>query len=211
MIALFSHSPFRLIAAAITAATLVVLLAARLGWHALRRMFGVPRVPRERATYLLLTVLWGGAAAACGVVLLMAFVLRDHQPVDDGHALVGLRCQASAPGHLRLELTVQPSLAPERYDLEGDACVVSVAEVELRPGLRILGLRQLARVDSVGSHLRPRANADWLTPRPDTGGRLLNLVVRRTEYVPVAVPADAQQRYLVVAPPIGPALTSAHI
>ena len=211
MIALFSHAPLRLVIGAIVGAALAAMLAAQLGWHALRRLFGVPRVPRARATYVLMAALWGGLAVACGATVVLALILRDHQPVDGGHALVELRCQAIAPGHLRVELTAPPSPTPEHYDLGGDACVVSLVEVELRPGLRILGLRELARVDAVGSLARPRANADWLTPRPEPRGRLLDLLVRRTQNFSVVVPADAQQRFLVVTSLGGPGLALAPI
>ena len=211
MIAVFSHSPVRLVVVAIVGAVLVAMLAAHLGWHGLRRLFGVPRVPRGRATYVVMVALWSGLAAACSAAVLMALMLRDHQPAEDGHPLVELRCETIAPDHLQVELTAPTSLTPERYDLGGDTCVVSVVEVELRSGLRILGLRQLARVDSVGSRPRPRANADWLTPRPGQEGRLLNLLVRRTQRVSVVVPADAQQHFLVVASPGGPALTVSDI
>jgi hypothetical protein len=158
-----------------------------------------------------MAALWGGLAASCGAAVVMALMLRDHQPVDSGHPLVELRCETIAPGRLRVELTAPSSPAREDYDIGGDACVVSVVEVELRPGLRILGLRELARVDGVGSLPRPRANADWLTPRPEPRGRLLNLLVRRTQNVSVVVPADAQERLLVVTSPGGPALALAPI
>src|SRR5580692_11807876 len=167
MIALFSHAPLRLVVGAIAGAALAAILAAQLGWHAYRRLFGVPRVPRGRATYVVMAALWGGLLAACGAAVVMALMLRDQQPVDAGHPLVELRCEAIAPGHLRVELSSPPSPTPEHYDLEGDACVVSVVAVELRPALRILGLRELARVDGVGPLPRPRVNAEWLTPHPE--------------------------------------------
>ena len=211
MIALFSHAPLRLVVGAIAGAALAAILAAQLGWHAYRRLFGVPRVPRGRATYVVMAALWGGLLAACGAAVVMALMLRDQQPVDAGHPLVELRCEAIAPGHLRVELSSPPSPTPEHYDLEGDACVVSVVAVELRPALRILGLRELARVDGVGPLPRPRVNAEWLTPHPEPRGRLLDLLVRRTQNVSVVVPADAQERFLDITSPDRPALTPAHI
>jgi hypothetical protein len=211
MIALFSHAPVRLVVGAVVGAALAALLAAQLGWHAWRRLFGVPRVPRGRATYVVMAALWGGLMAACGATVVMALMLRDHQPVDGRHPLGELRCEAIAPGHLRVELTGPSSPTPEHYDLGGDACVVAVVDVELRPALRILGLRELARVEGVGPLARPRANADWLTPHPEPRGRLLDLLVRRTQNVSVVVPADAQERFLVVTSPGRPTLAAAHI
>jgi hypothetical protein len=211
MIALFSHVPGRLLGVALVGAALGALLAAHLGWHALRRLFGIPHIPRGRSSYVLMAVLWGGLVALCGGSLAIARMLRDHQPVDGRTPLAELRCQAVAPGRLQMQLVAPPSRALERYDLQGEACVVSVVEVELRPWLGILGMRQLSRVDGVGASPRPLANAEWLTPRPGRPRRFLDVLVRDTRTVPLAVPADASPRLLIVPSRDGPLLTRGSI
>jgi hypothetical protein len=211
VIALFGHVPARLVGVALIGAGLVALLAASLGWHALRRLFGIPRIPRGRWTYVLMVALWGGLVALCGGTLAIARMLRDHQPVDGRTPLAEVRCQALAPGRVQMQLVAAPSRTLEFHDVEGEACVVSVVEVELRPWLGILGLRELSRVDGVGASARPLANAEWLTPRPGQKRRFLGLLVRGTRTFSLAVPADASQQFLVVPSRDGPSLTGAPI
>jgi hypothetical protein len=153
-----------------------------------------------------MVVLWGGLIAALGATTTLAFMLRDHAPVDGLTPLAELRCGVTTPGHLGAELTALPSRTLEFYDVPGEACVVSVVEVELRPWLRPLGLRRLWRVDAVGSSSRPRATAEWLNPRPGQRRPLMDLLVRGTRNVSLVAPANAHQRLLIVPSPAGPAL-----
>ena len=204
MIALYSHAPAGIVAAALLGTVFAVLLAVALGWHALRRLFGIPRVPRGRSTYVLMLVLWGGLIAALGATTMLAFMLQDHAPVDGVTPLAELRCEVSTPGHLGAELTTLPSRALEFYDVP--ACTVSVVEVELRPWLRPLGVRRLWRVDAVGSSPRPRVTAEWLNPRPGQRRPLMDLLIRGTRNVSLVAPPNAHQRFLIVPSPTGPAL-----
>jgi hypothetical protein len=201
--ALLSVVPAKLLAGALAALALLVLCSAVLAWHGLRRVLDIPRVPRQRGIYWTLALTWGLAAAASAVTLMAALLLRDHQRLDGPTRIGELRCETAGPGRVRLELrAAAPSSAgPERYDVAGDACVVSVREVELRPGLRAFGVRALARVDGVGASARPTASPRWLTPDTAVGSRLLGLVVLRTRAVPVVVPPDPKQRFVLVATP----------
>ncbi|HXI60172.1 MAG TPA: hypothetical protein VNO55_29110 [Polyangia bacterium] len=224
MLQVISHTPSRLIIGALVGAAVAVLLAAVLGWHALRRLFGVPRVPRPRATYMALVTLWAGMLALSGAAVVMALLLRDHQAVDGRTRLAELRCQAVGPGRVQMELTTTPSsatdqpsapaLAPERYEIQGDACVVSVMQIDLRSGLGILGPTRLSRIEGVGSQTgaleRPRVNPEWLTPRASQRLAPINLLVHDARQTSLSVPAGGERFYLL-ASPSGPALEKASI
>lgn len=196
MIGLPGQVPATLFWGGLLAALFVAVLTLVLGWHGIRRLAGIPRVPRPPAMYLALSALWvvlvTTSLAAIGTMLL----LRDHRRVDGRTELAEVRCNAVRPGHLQIEVLTSRSAVPERYDLEGDACVVWVKQVELRPGVAILGVRSISRIDGVGPVARPSTNPEWLAP----------LVVRRTEAVPVTVPLDAQKRLIVVSTSGAPTL-----
>jgi hypothetical protein len=214
-VTLLTDAPAKLIGGALIALVLTTLLSVILVWHALRRVFDVPRVPRPRALYWLLTCAWGALALGFTATAMTALLLRDHRPVDGRTPIGEVTCAVTGPGHVRAELRAAAppaGAAPERYDLQGEACVFSVKEVELRPGLQALGLQALARVDAIGPLTRPAANPGWLTPGAGTRPRMLGLVVGSTRTLPVLVPADSKQRFvLVAAPGQAPALVPASI
>jgi hypothetical protein len=200
MTVLFHQAPARLIVGVIVVAGFFVLLSASLGWHALLRARGTPRVPLARTTYVLAAVVWAALIAALGMAVVIVFLLRDNRAIDGRTPLAELRCETVSPGHLRAELTTRTSRAPEQYDLRGESCAVSVLEVNLRPSLRIFGVRELSRVEGMGPLERPRANPDWLTPHPSGQRRLLNLVVQGAHRTWVAVPPSREKRTLVASP-----------
>jgi hypothetical protein len=204
--ALLSVVPAKLLAGALVAMALLALCSAVLAWHGLRRALDIPRIPRPRGIYWALALVWSLAATASVVTVMAALLLRDHQRLDGPTRIGELRCEAAGPGRVRLELRAaspssSPSPGPERYDVAGDACVVSVREVELRPGLRALGVQALARVDGVGPSARPTSSPRWLAPDTALGARLFGLVVRSTRALPVVVPPDPKQRFVLVATP----------
>ncbi len=178
MLEVISHTPSRLIIGATVGALIAVLLAGLLGWHALRRLFNVPRVPRPKAMYVVL--------------------------------------QAVGAGRVQVELTASPPAKgapdPERYEIPGDSCLVSVVLVDLWPSLRILGPTRLWRVAGVGSQAnaraRPSVNPDWLTPRASQGLTPVDLLVHDARKVSLPVPAGGERFYLLASPD-GPALEKA--
>jgi hypothetical protein len=194
-----SHAPAGLLAGTGAAAALLALLSGLCAWHWLRRVLDVPRIPRPRAMYYALALAWGGLAAASAATTMGILLLRDHQRVAGRTELGEVRCEPTAAGHVRAE--IKTAAAPEQYDVSGDACTISIKEIELRPGLRALGLGSLARVDAVGTLTRPTANPGWLTPAETPGPGLLGLVVRRTHAVRFVVPADPNRRFVLVAAP----------
>jgi len=201
---LLSHTPATLLATALVAMALLTFVSGVLGWHALRRAFDVPRVPRPRAMYFALALAWGLLLTASAATAMSALLLRDHDRVDGPTAIGELACQPTTQGHSRVEVntTGRSRLGnPETYEVAGDSCTVSVKEVDFRPGLRPLGLRALARVDGVGSVVRPGVNPLWLTPRAAARPGLLGLVVGQTRTFRMTIPAGSNQRFVVVAAP----------
>jgi len=206
MTSLLGQIPAKVLCSAVLGALLAAALTFFLAWHWVRRLLGVPRVPRTPATYLCLAALWVGLVGTCLAATGMIVLLRDHRPIDEGAELAELRCAAVGPGHLQMELRLSPAAPPERYELQGDACVVWVRQVELRPGLALLGVRALARVDGIGQLAHASSSPEWLTPRPARGHQLTDLIVRRTETVPVTIPQDPGRRLILLSTPGGPTL-----
>ncbi|HVR63065.1 MAG TPA: hypothetical protein VMU50_14280, partial [Polyangia bacterium] len=157
LLEIIAQTPSRLIVGALAGAAVAILLAAVLGWHALRRLLDVPRVPRPLSMYVVLTALWTAVAGVSGAAVTMALLLRDHRPVEAPTRLAELRCQAIGPDRVQIEL--RPAMAgktasaaePERYEVPGDACLVSVVLVDLRPQLGFLGPTHLLRIGGIGS------------------------------------------------------------
>jgi hypothetical protein len=200
--------PGRLLFGAFLCGALAAVVTVLLAWHWLRRVLGVPRVPRPPAMYVVLGGFWvallaGGAAAVVTIAL-----LRDYRRVDGPTQLAEVRCAPIGQDRAQLELRPAASSGPpERYEIQGaGACVVWVNQVVLRPGLEPLGLRALSRVESVGATARPATNPRWLTPRPQPAGRLVDMVVRSTETIPIEVPPNAAARVIIVSSPNGPVL-----
>ena len=194
-----SQVPLKLLCVAILGLAAVAFLTVLLGWHGLRRALDVPRVTRPRGMYLALGALWialgmTGALAAATIVL-----LRDHRRIDAPTTLGDVRCEAVGADHVRVELRTPPAAAPEHYEVPGGTCTVWVRQVELRPGLGMLGVRVLSRIEGVGPVRLPAAVQ---------GHRFIDLVARRTETVPVAVPLDAQMHSVLVSSLSGPVLTN---
>ena len=192
----------KLVSTAVIGLFAVAVLTALLGWHGLRRLLDVPRVPRPRALYLALGAVWVGLVTIGSMAAGTLLLLRDHQRVDPGTRLADVRCEQNGPDHVQAELKMPLAASPELYDFAGAACQVWVRQVQLRPGLGLLGVRVLSRIESVGPVRRPVVN-------PERGW--LDLVARRVETISVAVPADAQVHSVLVSSGGGPTLSDNRI
>jgi hypothetical protein len=204
MTGIFSQVPLKLFCVALFGLATVAFLTVLLGWHGLRRLLDVPRVPRPRAMYLALVALWIAVVTIGATSVATIVLLRDHRRIDAPTTLGDVRCEAIGSDHVRVELRTSLAAAPERYEGPGDAaaCTVWVRQVELRSGLGVLGVRVLSRIESVGPRRLPAAV---------DGHRFIDLVARRTEAVPVAVPLDAQVHSVLVSSLSGPVLTNGGI
>jgi len=206
MTGLLAQVPGKLLGIAVFGVALLAALTVFLSWHALRRVFDVPRVPRPPAMYVALGAVWLALATACAGAIGAIVLLRDYRDVDYPTDLAEVRCAAVDQGRMRLDLRAASPAGPESYQIEGDVCVVWVKQVELRPGLRRLGIHALSRVEGVGALVRPAANPYWLTPQPQGAGRLVNLMVRDTKTVAVPIPIGAPTRVVLMSSPTGPTL-----
>ena len=200
MTGIVNHVPLKLVCIAVVGLFAAAVLTLMFGWHGLRRLFDVPRVPRPCGMYLALAALWIGLVGIGSMAVGTIMLLRDHQRVDARTQLAEVRCEVAGADHVRVELRTSSAVDPEQYDFPGDACLVRVQQVELRSGLAILGIRALSRIDGVGPIHRPAASLDW------KARRFVDLVTRRNEVVSVAVPLDAQLRSVQVSPATGPTL-----
>jgi hypothetical protein len=202
-VTIFSDAPAKLLATSVVTALITIFLSIILVWHGMRRALDVPRIPKPAGMYWALAIGWGIAATGCLATVMTAFLLRDHTRVAGRTPIGKVRCEMTAKGRVRLEVDTGPALLAGRevYDLDGDACRLSVRQIELRPGLEVLGVPALARVDGVGPSGRPAMNPAWLRPETPVGNRVLGLVVRQTRAMPVVVPADPKQQFLLVATP----------
>jgi hypothetical protein len=205
----FSEVPFKLLFTTAVGLLAAIALTVLLAWHGIRRFLDVPRVPRPAGMYVALTTLWLGLVTSVSMLVATIVLMRDHRRVDAPTALGDVRCEAIGSDHARAELRTSLAAAPEQYDVPGGGCTVWVRQVELRPGLGVLGARVLSRIESVGPVRRPAANPQWMTP--GSGGGLVDLVVRTTESVAVPVPADAQVHEVQVSALSGPTLAPGHI
>lgn len=199
----FSALPGKLVAGTVVAFALTAALTILLLWHAVRRALDVPRITRPPAMYGTLTVAWVGLAAMTVAVVLAGALLRDHQRLAGPTDLAVVRCQPNGAGRLRMEvlpLGSRQAAAPEVYDLDGQSCAASVVEIEVRPGVRVLGIPGLARLDAVGPFTRPRTNPAWLTPGSPQA-ELTSFVVRQSRVVHVVIPPDPARRFVLTATP----------
>ena len=201
MTAILSQVPLKLLCVAFVGMAAAVFLTGFLIWHGLRRVLDVPRVPRPSGMYVALGALWLTASVVGAMSVGTIILMRDHQRIDAPTALGDVRCEPLGD-HLRVELRTSREAAPEQYDVAGGACTVWVRQVELRPGMGLLGVRVLSRIESVGQVRRPT-----VVQR----SRIIDLVARRTEAVPVAVPLDAQAHAVLVSSLSGPVLTGSGI
>jgi hypothetical protein len=206
MTGLLAQVPNKLLWGAIAGVALLAVVTVVLAWHGLRRLFDLPRVPKPRAMYFVLVGSWLALVTVCSAAIGAIALLRDYRHVDLPTQLAEVRCAVADLDRLELELRPPSSPTPERYDVAGDKCIVWVKQVELRPGLGGLGLRALSRVEGVGPIVRPAANPGWLTPEPQRARRLVDLFVRNTTTVPIAVPLDQRARMVLVSSPTGPTL-----
>ena len=202
MTGIFSQVPLKLLCVGLVGLAAAAFLTGLLAWHGLRRLLDVPRVPRPGGMYLALGALWIAAAAVGAMSVETIVLMRDHQRIDAPTTLGDVRCEAVGSDRVRVELRTSRAAAPERYDVPGDACTVWVRQVALRSGLGVLGVRVLSRIESVGP-IRRSAVVE--------GHRFIDLVARRSETLPVAVPVDAEVHSVLVSSLSGPILTNGGI
>lgn len=193
----FTQAPTWLVVLAITSIALGAVLLLVLGWHMVRRVLDVPRVPRGAGFYsavvLLCLISIGGGVTALAV----ASALDDWQK-QTGPAIAEVHCRRTGPSKIELGYVTIGSdgkRAPEETQtLESVPCEVAVERLHFPPSLARLGLMERHRLARIGSVRRPTSIPLWRSlPQP------LGLPIASAEAQQVAIPSEDGAPYRVVA------------
>jgi hypothetical protein len=193
----FAQAPTWLVVLAITGLALGVLLLLLLGWHVVRRMLDVPRVPRGAAFYAVtvaacILFIAGGVTA-----LAVAAALEDWQSQAGPGAIAEVHCRRTGPNRVELgyvTIDANGKRAPEETQtIESLPCAVAVEKLHFQPGLARLGLIERHRLSGVGA-ARHSSTPLWRAlPQP------MGLPIASAEAQQVAIPSEDGVRYRVVA------------
>jgi hypothetical protein len=191
------QSPTWLVVLAITSIALGALLLVMLGWHVVRRILDVPRVPRAGALYALMVTTCALSIAAGVTALAVAAALGDWQAQIGPSAMAEVHCRRVGAAR---ELSFTP-LGPdgrrgpeETQTAEELPCAVGVERLRFHPPLGRLGLIERLRLARVGAVSRPTTTPSWRAlPQP------FGVPIASLEAQQVAIPTDDGARYRLVA------------
>jgi hypothetical protein len=194
----FEQAPTWLVVLAITSIVLGAALLLLLGWHVVRRILDVPRIPRGAGTY---TVLVGACVLSIGsgaTALAVAAALDDWQSQAGPAAVAEVQCRRTGP--TRVEVSYIP-LGPdgkrgaeEKQSIESLPCEIAVERLHFPQALVRLGLIERHRLARVGSFVRPTATPVWRAlPQP------MGLPIASAEAQQVAIPTEDGAPYRVFA------------
>jgi hypothetical protein len=192
------RAPTSLVVLAITGIALGAALLVLLGWHVVRRILDVPRVPRGRALYVILVGTCTLCIAAGVTALALAAALGDWQTQIGPSAVAEAHCRRVGP--TRVELSFVP-LGPdgqrgpeETQTIESLPCELAVERLHFSGALARLGLIERLRLARVGAIRRPTTTPLWRAlPQP------LGLPIASAEAQQVAIPTEDGASYRVVA------------
>jgi hypothetical protein len=194
----FGQAPTWLVVLAITSIVLGAALLLLLGWHVVRRILDVPRVPRGAGTYAFLVgacvlSITGGATA-----LLVAAALGDWQSQVGLSTVAEVHCRRTGPTQVEVSYA---TLGPdgkrgpeEKQTIESLPCEVAVERLHFPQALARLGLNERHRLARVGTFRRPTSTPVWRSlPQP------MGLPIAYAEAQQVAIPTEDGAPYRVVA------------
>jgi hypothetical protein len=195
--AALEQAPTWLVVLAITSIALGAALLVLLGWHVVRRILDVPRVPRARALYALIVSLCALCIGAGVTALAVAAALDDWQAQVGPAAMAEVHCRRVGASR---ELSFIP-LGPdgrrgpeETQTAEELPCAIGVERLHFRPPLGRLGLIERLRLARVGAVRRPTTTPTWRAlPQP------FGVPVASLEAQQVAIPTEDGARYRLVA------------
>jgi hypothetical protein len=169
-----------------------------LGWHVVRRILDVPRVPRGAAMYAILVgacllLITGGITS-----LAIATALDDWQTQLGPSALAEVHCRRLGPNRVQVGLVAldaEGHRGPEETQaIDGLPCEVAVERLRFHHKLAQLGLLERLRLARVGSVPRPTSTPSWRAlPQP------LGIPIASSEAQAVAIPTEDDTPYRVVA------------
>jgi hypothetical protein len=191
----FPHAPGSLVVFGITCTVLAGLLSLVLGWHVVRRLLDVPRVPRGPGTYVVMVLACLGLVAAGVIAFVVAAGLEDWPGVPARAPLAEVQCQRQAPAGARLgfvPFNAEGTRGPEEAE-NVPACDLAIGRLRFAAPFARFGLVDRHRLARVGTRRRPVDAPTWRAlPRP------LGVPVAAASEQQLAVPADGA-RYRVIA------------
>jgi hypothetical protein len=192
------QAPTWLVVLAITSVALGALLLLLLGWHVVRRLLDVPRIPRGAGFYTVAV----GACVLCiagGVTALaVAAALTDWDGQAGSGAIAEVHCRRTGPNRVELgyvTLGADGKRGPEETQtIDSLPCAVAVEKLHFPQALARLGLMERHRLSGVGAPRRPTSTPSWRSlPQP------LGLPIASAEAQQVAIPSEDGVPYRVVA------------
>jgi hypothetical protein len=193
----FTHAPTSLVVLAITSMAVGALLLLLLGWHVVRRLLDVPRIPRGAGFYTF-------AVAACALsiaggvsALAVAAALDDWQTQPGAGAIAEVHCRRTGPKSVELgyvTIGADGKRGPEETQtIDSLPCAVAVEKLHFSQPLAHLGLMERHRLSGVGA-ARHTAIPLWRAlPQP------LGLPIAFAEAQQVAIPSEDGAPYRVFA------------
>jgi hypothetical protein len=165
----FPHAPGSLVVFGITCMVAAGLLILVLAWHAARRVFDVPRVPRGVGSYVVQVVACLALLGAGIIALAVAAGLEDWQGVPGTTPLAEVQCSRITPTSAQLSfvpLRADGARGPEEVETVA-SCDLSIERLHfVRPFTRF-GLVERNRLAQVGTRRRPLETPNWTSlPRP---------------------------------------------
>jgi hypothetical protein len=194
----FGQAPTWLVVLAVTSIVCGAGLLFVLGWHVVRRILDVPRVPRGFGAYAMMVgacaLLVGGGVTALAV----AAALEDWQTQVGSAAVAEVHCRRTGPHKVELSYAaVGPdgkAGAEETQTIEALPCEIAVERLRFPHALARFGLIERLRLARVGAVRRPTTTPVWRAlPQP------MGIPIASAEAQEVAIPTEDGARYRVVA------------
>jgi hypothetical protein len=194
----FGHAPTGLVVLAITGIALGALLLLLLGWHVVRRLLDVPRIPRGVGMYAVLVGVCVLSIAGGTSALAVAAALDDWQTPPGPTAIAEVHCRRIAPTRVEVSyVTLGPDGtrgAEEKQTIEALPCEIAVERLHFPQALARLGLAERHRLARIGSYRLATATPDWRAlPQP------LGLPIAYADAQQVAIPTEDGVPYRVLA------------
>lgn len=159
------QAPTWLVVLAITSVALGAALLLLLGWHVVRRILDVPRVPRGAGMYTILVsacLIFIGAGVTA---LAVADALADWQTQIGPSPVAEVHCKRLGPTQISLSYVL---LGPdgqrgpeEKQTVDSPTCEVAVERLHFHGPLARLGLIERLRLARIGKIERPTTTPWW--------------------------------------------------
>jgi hypothetical protein len=200
-VASFEQAPTWLVVLAITSIAVGAALLLLLGWHVVRRVLDVPRVPRGPGTYTVLVGLCVLCIAGGVTSLAVAAALTDWQAQIGPSPVAEVQCRRVGPTEVQLGyVTIGPDgrRGSAQPPTTAASCEVAVERLAFHARLARLGLIERHRLARVGAVTRPTSTPRWRAlPQP------MGLPIAAATAQPIAIPSDDGTPYRVVADDTG--------